>query len=88
MSGAIEQVSLDANPELILQLVDQLDGSEFSDVAVAIKERARRRAYDALKEMRRSARKAGLRKKDFEEAIAEVRAEKRRARAASTRRVR
>ena len=88
MSGAIVQVSLDANPELILQLVDQLDGKEFSTVATAIQQRARHRACDTFRQMRRAARRGGLRKKDFEKALAEVRTEQRKERAAATRRVR
>lgn len=86
MSSAGVPILVKPTFETVITLVDNLDEREFSRVAEAIRERARQRACDAWDRMRVSARKGGLRKRDFEDAIKQVRARKRKRHAPTTRR--
>jgi hypothetical protein len=63
-------------PEMALAIIDRLDERDFDEVAEAIKERARQRAYATMVKIRHAARKGGLRRLDFEDALRSVRARK------------
>jgi hypothetical protein len=85
-SSAVMRLPIKPTPDVALAIVDQLDEKGFSEVAEAIRARARERACDAWDRMRRSARRAGLRRADFEKALREVRLRKRGRHAATARR--
>ena len=63
--------------DVALKIIDNLPPDEFCDVAEHIQIIARRRSFEALEQMRLSARRGGLRKRDFEQALKDVRAGKR-----------
>jgi len=77
-SSAVLRLPIRPSPAVALAIVDQLDEKDFSEVAVAVQDRARERACDALGRMRRAALRGGLRRKDFEQALREVKSRKRR----------
>jgi hypothetical protein len=63
--------------DVVLKIIDNLPPDEFCDIAEEVQSLARKRSFEALEQMRVNARRGGLRKQDFEEAIKEVRAQKR-----------
>jgi hypothetical protein len=63
-------------PDMALAIIDQLDEKAFYKVAEGVRLMARRKAYDAMEEMRTAARRGGLKKSDFQQAMKEVRGRK------------
>jgi hypothetical protein len=65
-----------------MAIIDQLPPGEFSKVAQDVRDRARMRSLSSLRKMRTAVRKSGLKKRDFEKALEEVRAAKKTSRSA------
>jgi len=63
--------------EMALTLIDNLPRDEFIKITDDIKMRARQRAFNALDQMRLAAKRGGLRRRDFDQALEKVRATKR-----------
>ena len=68
-----------ASREVALAIIDQLPAREFSIVVEDIRARSRDRALASLRRLRGAVRKSGLKKRDFQQALKEVRAEKNKA---------
>ena len=80
MKNSTVTMSAEACREMALTLIDNLPRDEFIKITDDIKMRARRRAFSALEQMRLAAKRSGLKRRDFEQALKEVRAEKRKKR--------
>lgn len=65
-----------ASREFAMAIIDQLPQNEFSKVVEDIRILSRVRALDSFRKLRRAVRKSGLKKKDFDESLEEIRAEK------------
>jgi hypothetical protein len=70
------KIFVETSREAAMAIIDQLPQSEFSKVVEDIRTRSRERALGSFRKMRAAVRKSGLRKKDFDEALKETRAEK------------
>jgi hypothetical protein len=75
-TNASFQLPVEASREVALAIIDQLPPEEFSKVASDIRKRSRDRALIALRKFRSSVRRSGLTRRDFTDALGEVRAEK------------
>lgn len=76
------QLPLSTCKDVALKIIDNLPPDEFCAVAERIQIIARQHSFDALEQMRLSARRGRLRKRDFDQAIKEVRGAKRKKRTA------
>ena len=76
MKTSAFKLPVEASREVALAIIDQLPDSEFSKVVRDIRSRSRDRALGSLRRLRTAVRKSGLRKKDFDEALRETRADK------------
>jgi hypothetical protein len=63
--------------EVALKIISGLPPAEFCEVAEEMQRLARRKSFEALDRMRLTARRSGLRRRDFEKALGSVRAAKR-----------
>ena len=63
--------------EFAIAIIDQLPSNEFVKAADDMKRLSRERAFASLDRLRSAVRRSGLRKKDFDKALEEVRASKR-----------
>jgi len=73
------KLPVEASREVALAIIDQLPQREFSIVVEDIRLRSRDRALASLRRLRGAARRSGLKKRDFQQALEEVRAEKKKA---------
>jgi hypothetical protein len=74
------QLPVKPTPDMALAIIDQLDEKDFYQVAQGIQDRARGKAFDALETMRKSAKEGGLTQDDFQQALKEARAQKKKRR--------
>jgi hypothetical protein len=70
------KLPLEASREVAMAIIDQLPPGEFSKVVEDIRIRTRNRALLSARKLRSAVHKSGLRRRDFDKAFEEVRAEK------------
>lgn len=70
-------VKLDINPDAIVEMANQLPSRDFFRVRALIETKARIRFKNSMLKARRDFQKSGLKRKDLEDALAEVRGKKR-----------
>ena len=83
MNSDTVELPLSTCRDVALQIIDSLPADEFCSLAEEIKRRARLRAFDALETMRLAAKRANFKKKDFTDALKEVRAHRKKTHAHS-----
>lgn len=70
-------VKLDINPGTIAEMADQLPTRDFFRVRALIETKARMRFKNSMQKARQDFQKSGFKRKDLEDALAEVRGKKR-----------
>jgi hypothetical protein len=70
------KLPVEASREVAMAIIDQLPQDEFLKVVEDIKAKSRDRSLNSLRKLRGAVKKSGLRKKDFDEALKDVREQK------------